>query len=317
MTLGTGGVDLQDSVTRRIPFITLSSSILCRASNSDSQGGIHDTQEVMAGSPWPTGVILRHTVAGCHVDLRSLFRHDVRMGKWCAGPSVTLAVAGIILVLAACSADAGGGPSASPTSAPTAKADATTPDKSADVPTIARPGGPAPTATPQVRRPSITATAVVVPAPESADSASAGPVAPASMSAPEPVDSPSAGPNATAMLPTSEPPQASTAPQPPGAQLPTPIAATSATPAATPTPALPTPPSAPAAPAANVTRATQFVPLDQPRFVPAAQAQGVTGESLVLGLDWKGESRAYPLSMMWFHHIANDNVNGWPVLVTY
>jgi hypothetical protein len=43
----------------------------------------------------------------------------------------------------------------------------------------------------------------------------------------------------------------------------------------------------------------------------------MTGESLVLGLDWRGEARAYPLSMMWFHHIANDNIGGWPVLVTY
>lgn len=89
----------------------------------------------------------------------------------------------------------------------------------------------------------------------------------------------------------------------------------------TPTPIPPTPtpapPGAPGTQTANAEGVTGFVPLDQPRFIPAAQAQAMTSESMVLGLSWRGEARAYPLSMMWFHHIANDNVDGWPVLVTY
>ena len=107
---------------------------------------------------------------------------------------------------------------------------------------------------------------------------------------------------------------------PDAASIPTSVPSATATPAPAPTPAptsSPVPPSAPGLPVANVTRATQFVPLDQPRFVPASQAQGMTAESLVLGVDWAGEPRAYPLSMMWFHHIANDNIGGSPVLVTY
>ena len=40
-------------------------------------------------------------------------------------------------------------------------------------------------------------------------------------------------------------------------------------------------------------------------------------ESYVLGLDWNGERRAYPLDMMWYHHIVNDVIGGDPVLVTY
>ncbi len=99
----------------------------------------------------------------------------------------------------------------------------------------------------------------------------------------------------------------------------TPDPNTAADPTATPPTPTPTPlpPAAPGTQTANANGVTGFTPLDQPRFVPAAQAQSMTSESIVLGLNWRGEQRAYPLNMMWFHHIANDNINGWPVLVTY
>ena len=40
-------------------------------------------------------------------------------------------------------------------------------------------------------------------------------------------------------------------------------------------------------------------------------------DSLVLGAELNGESRAYLLSMMSFHHVANDELGGEPYLVTF
>ncbi len=67
-----------------------------------------------------------------------------------------------------------------------------------------------------------------------------------------------------------------------------------------------------------IPRTTNFVPLDNPVFVSASNApSGVQPDSFVLGLEWNGEVRAYPLDMMWWHHIVNDTIGGDPVLVTY
>ncbi|MCH8116313.1 MAG: DUF3179 domain-containing protein [Chloroflexi bacterium] len=67
-----------------------------------------------------------------------------------------------------------------------------------------------------------------------------------------------------------------------------------------------------------ITRQTQFVPLDEPKYVSRDQASAnITNASYVLGVVSNGESRAYPLDMMWYHHIANDTVGGEPWLITY
>ena len=64
-------------------------------------------------------------------------------------------------------------------------------------------------------------------------------------------------------------------------------------------------------------RRTPFVPLDNPEFVSADESDAPTDADLVLGLEWNGEPRAYPVSMMRFHHIANDTVGGRPFLISY
>jgi len=64
-------------------------------------------------------------------------------------------------------------------------------------------------------------------------------------------------------------------------------------------------------------RQTQFVPLYSPTFVKAGDASYLRDDDLVLGLELNGEARAYPVMMMWYHHIANDMVQGSPVLITY
>ena len=60
-----------------------------------------------------------------------------------------------------------------------------------------------------------------------------------------------------------------------------------------------------------------FPPLDYPEVVAAAGAGWMEDDSLVLGAVQNGEARAYPLFMMTFHHVANDELGGEPYLVTF
>ncbi len=69
--------------------------------------------------------------------------------------------------------------------------------------------------------------------------------------------------------------------------------------------------------AAGLGRGTRFVPLDNPEIVSADAATFLEPQDRVLGLNVSGESRAYPISMMTFHHVANDVLGGLPVLVTF
>ena len=62
---------------------------------------------------------------------------------------------------------------------------------------------------------------------------------------------------------------------------------------------------------------SRFVPLDNPDVVAAEAVTFLQPEDRVLGLTVNGESRAYPINMMTFHHVANDIVGGAPVLVTF
>lgn len=60
-----------------------------------------------------------------------------------------------------------------------------------------------------------------------------------------------------------------------------------------------------------------FIVLDNPEVVSAAKATWLSADELVLGVAWNGEARAYPISQMAYHHIANDEIGGKPFLVTY
>jgi len=77
-------------------------------------------------------------------------------------------------------------------------------------------------------------------------------------------------------------------------------------------------------PAAVQTQARQvpsrgrgFVPLDDPMFLAAHETEYFGDEELVLGVEFAGEVRAYPVRMLRYHHIVNDTVGGEPLLVTY
>ena len=91
-------------------------------------------------------------------------------------------------------------------------------------------------------------------------------------------------------------------------------AASAPTPAALDRSAVPTPTSAPRS---LQGRGGGFVPLDDPAFIPVSAAAFLDDDELVLGYDRDGEARAYPVSMMFWHHIINDTVRGRPLLVTY
>ncbi|MGV8964641.1 MAG: DUF3179 domain-containing protein [Cellulomonas sp.] len=57
--------------------------------------------------------------------------------------------------------------------------------------------------------------------------------------------------------------------------------------------------------------------LDQPAFVDPADAHWLAAEEPVLALELDGEHRAYPVQIMIWHEIVNDEVAGTPVAVTY
>ena len=59
-----------------------------------------------------------------------------------------------------------------------------------------------------------------------------------------------------------------------------------------------------------------FRPIDSLGNLPASQAQ-VDADDMVLAVTFGPTSRAYPIRMMGYHHIANDWVAGSPVVVTY
>ena len=59
-----------------------------------------------------------------------------------------------------------------------------------------------------------------------------------------------------------------------------------------------------------------FHPAGIPEFTAAAKAE-VDADDMVLTVKVGGESRAYPIRTMGYHHIVNDWVGGVPIAATY
>ncbi len=57
--------------------------------------------------------------------------------------------------------------------------------------------------------------------------------------------------------------------------------------------------------------------IDDPKFVAVAEAEDLLPREPVIGLTVNGESRAYPLRILTWHEIVNDEIGGVPVAVTY
>lgn len=59
--------------------------------------------------------------------------------------------------------------------------------------------------------------------------------------------------------------------------------------------------------------------IDEPHIIPASMAaeDGLTDREQVIGVTQNGESRAYPITILFAHEIVNDVVGGHPIAVTF
>lgn len=57
--------------------------------------------------------------------------------------------------------------------------------------------------------------------------------------------------------------------------------------------------------------------IDDPKFVDAAEARGLSPVEPVISVEIAGDARAYPLRILIWHEIVNDTVGGRPVAVTW
>ena len=59
-----------------------------------------------------------------------------------------------------------------------------------------------------------------------------------------------------------------------------------------------------------------FHPLGEPKYLAADRA-AIDANDMVIAVTLGGESRAYPIREMGYHHIVNDRLHGLPIVVTY
>jgi Protein of unknown function (DUF3179) len=59
-----------------------------------------------------------------------------------------------------------------------------------------------------------------------------------------------------------------------------------------------------------------FHPYGEPRYVTIPQA-GIDAKDMVIAVTLGGESRAYPIREMGYHHVVNDRLHQLPIAVTY
>jgi len=60
-----------------------------------------------------------------------------------------------------------------------------------------------------------------------------------------------------------------------------------------------------------------FNPLPTPAYAKAADASFVNGDDRLLAVKINGESVAYPIRLMGYHHVVEDTVGGTPIVATY
>lgn len=60
-----------------------------------------------------------------------------------------------------------------------------------------------------------------------------------------------------------------------------------------------------------------FRPIDSARFAGANEVTDVDNDDMLLTIKVGGESRAYPIRQLAYHHIINDTHNGVAVVATY
>jgi hypothetical protein len=60
-----------------------------------------------------------------------------------------------------------------------------------------------------------------------------------------------------------------------------------------------------------------FNPLPNPAYAKAADASFVNDDDRLLAVTINGESVAYPIRLMGYHHVVEDTVGGTPIVATY
>lgn len=70
------------------------------------------------------------------------------------------------------------------------------------------------------------------------------------------------------------------------------------------------------APWVNPYEQLMFHPVGAPHYVTIQQA-GADPKDMVIAVTLDGESRAYPIREMGYHHIVNDRLHQLPIVVTY
>lgn len=61
----------------------------------------------------------------------------------------------------------------------------------------------------------------------------------------------------------------------------------------------------------------RFLPATDPQVVSRAEAYFLKLDDEVFGVFEGGKARAYPITMLSYHHVVNDIVGGVPIAVTY
>ena len=61
----------------------------------------------------------------------------------------------------------------------------------------------------------------------------------------------------------------------------------------------------------------RFLPSTDPKTILGERARFLGPESEVFGVVIDGQARAYPVSMISYHHVVNDVIQGIPIAVTY
>ena len=57
--------------------------------------------------------------------------------------------------------------------------------------------------------------------------------------------------------------------------------------------------------------------LDQPKFIIAGEVDFLESSDRILGMNYQGIHKAYPIKILNFHEVVNDNFNGQPIAITF
>lgn len=59
-----------------------------------------------------------------------------------------------------------------------------------------------------------------------------------------------------------------------------------------------------------------IAPIYEPRFTGASDAP-LEDDELVIAIELDGQAKAYPISVLRFREMVNDELAGWPILVSW